>query len=363
MTLPALAHAERDAYTLGVMRIALGVLLIVQTLNRLLELEHVPYFGDVFHLPIVPEALVPSAAGYVALLVVSLVAAAVAVVGVRPREGLFVASSIGLFLLLCDRREYHNNRLALLLFAFLAAFSPCDRSLMFVRRGGLALDEAARRAPFFATRLLRLQVSAIYVSSGGGKLLDPDWRSGQTMGVRFASAVDYLARHGRPLPDLVARIYASPDFASVASKAAIATELFLAVGLWLPRTRTVAFYLGALFHLGIEQSAQVELFSYVMAAGYVAFVVPELGERVVQLDPATPLGRVLARTISWLDWLRRFRIERRIGSSIRVLDRAGRAAGGVGALAVLARGLPLLFPLFGPLALTALFFRRGSSPQ
>jgi len=274
---------------------------------------------------------------YVVLQVAALAGGVLAVIGRHGRLGLLVSAVIGLFLLLSNRLDYHNNRFALLLVALLTAFTPCDR------RGV---------GPTFATTLLKLTVSAVYVSSGGGKLLDADWRDGQTMLIRFTRSLEQLTERGIVLPEPVVALYSSPFVASLASKAAISLELFLCVALWLPKLRPLALYAGALFHLGIELSARVELFSYVMAAAYAAFAVPETRERVVELDPTTRTGKLVALALARLDWLARFRVEERAGA-LAVRDRAARRHVGLGAVAALARGIPVFFPLWLPLALGA----------
>lgn len=352
---------ERDAYVFGVLRVAVGALVVVQTTRSLLTTFCHGFFGDLFHLPLVPEVFVPSFPVYLVLQAVALAGGVLAVLGVHGRVGLLSSAFVGLFLLLSNRLDYHNNRFALLLLAFLTAFTPCDRSLLllrWLRGGGPTLPERERLAPMLPARLVGLTVSAIYVSSGGGKLLDADWRGGRTMLVRFGRSIALLTERLGELPEPLVSLYSSPLFASVASKAAITLELALAVALWLPRTRALALYAGALFHLNIELTARVELFSYVMAAAYVAFVVPKLRERVVELDPATRVGRLLKRALPLVDWLARFRAEERAGAGVVVRARTGTPRRGVAALAELARGVPVLFPLWGPLALAARLARK-----
>jgi hypothetical protein len=284
------------------------------------------------------------------LQLVALAGGVLAVLGWYGRGALFLSATIGLFLLLANRLDYHNNRFALLLLALLTAFTPCDRSLLFVRARVRTLPEAERRGPVFATNLIRLTVSAVYLSSGGGKLLDADWRGGQTMLIRFARSLEELAERGLTLPEPLASAASSPLVASLASKAAISLELFLAVALWLPKLRPLALYAGVLFHLSIELSARVQLFSYVMAAAYVAFVVPEVRERVVELDPSSAVGRFIARVLPFVDWLVRFRVVATPGAPLTVVDRSRVRHGGVGAFAALARAIPAVFPLYLPLA-------------
>jgi hypothetical protein len=346
--LARLLDGERDGYVLGLLRVAVGVLVIAEGAQRLLHTARQGYFGDVFHLPILPEALVPSLPVYAVLRVLALAGGIFAVLGFHGRAGLLTSALIGLFLLLANRLDYHNNRFALLLLALLTAFTPCDRSFLLLRRSP-RWSAPERVAPTFAAALIRLTVSAVYLSSGGGKLLDPDWRSGQTMLVRYTRGVEELGERFGALPEPVVALFSSPVFASAASKTAILLELALSVALWLPKLRAVALYVGVLFHVGIELSARVELFSYVMGAAYVAFVVPELRERVIELDPGTATGRRVMRLLPWLDWLARFRLEGRAGAPFAVVDRAGMTHFGAAALTELARGTPLLFPLWLPM--------------
>lgn len=353
---------ERDAYVLGLLRLALSVLLLLNGARLILELKNGDYFGDFFHLPIWPEAFVPSATEYTLLLAVQALAALLAFFGLWPRGSLLLASSIGLFLLGCDRLQYHNNRYALLLFGFLLAFTPCDRSLLFARRQPHTLPLNARIAPTFARRLFQIQVSLVYLSSACGKLCDSDWRGGQVLHLRFESVAPFWASHGVALPALVGRALSSTVFGSFAAKLAISTELFIALGLWFPRTRRAALWVGVLFHFWIEVSARVELFSFIMGASYLAFVTPELRERRFEYDPKSQRGRALARLLGLLDWCARFEITPRKASepsaaAYRVVGRDGVPTHGLRGAALLAQATPLLFPLWLPLALLAKLVR------
>ena len=338
-------NEERDAYLLGLVRCLLGLLLAVNVWQRFEELQHWGYFGDVFHVPFVPEGWVPSHGTYELLLGIELIGGLLGFAGFFGREGLFVGSSIGLYLLACDRLQYHNNRFALLLACFLCAFTASDRSFLLHRGRRHALPLEERLGPTLPRRLLQLQVSAIYLSSGGGKLFDPDWRGGQSMLVRFQEGFVVASRRGVEFPEWYREFLTSPLTASLASKAAISLELFVALGLWFPRTRAVALWAGVAFHLGIQASARVELFSWLMGACYIAFVTPELGERRVVIDGTTGLGPAIRRALPWFDWLRRFRIEDEgpKKGGISVVDRDGQVARGLAVPGALARGLPVLY--------------------
>jgi hypothetical protein len=352
---------ERDAYLLGLMRLLFGVLLCVQVWARFHELENWGYFGSFFHLPFVPEAWVPSLATYRALLWLELAGAVLAVLGWFGREGLLLGSSIGLFMMLCDRLQYHNNRFSLLLFCFLCAFCPSDRSFLIYRGKAHALPLASRIAPTLPRRLMQLQVSLLYLSSGGSKALDADWRSGQTMLLRFQHGFQEAIQAGATPPQLIIDFFTSPFVNSIASKLAISLELGLAVALWFGRTRVAALWAGAIFHLTIQASAQVELFSYVMGVAYIAFVTPEIRERTLSVDSTAALGRALKGLIPLFDWFARFRIEETktgatqvVGERAAVVGRAGERASGWAIPAALARALPAWFVAWPLLALIAL---------
>ncbi len=334
---------EREVHLLGLLRLAFGVLMLAYTLRRAQELSSVGYFGDVFHLPLLPESLVPSRRAFSALLCFQAVCSALAIVGVLARGALLAAALSGLYAILCDRLQYHNNRYELLLVALLVALTPCDRSfrLFFAPRPGTG--------PRWAVRMVGAQLSIVYLASSLGKLFDPDWRGGAVLHLRFSQG-RHITEH--LLPEPLVALVSRPWFAEVASLLAIGSELFLALGLWFPRTRALALWLGVMFHVGIELSAHVELFSYTMLFGYLAFVTPELRERTLSWSSVAPRGPALRALFRRLDLLARFRHESHTGPALlQVTDRGGSVHLGLGALRELCRATPLLFPLWAPLAL------------
>ncbi len=74
--------------------------------------------------------------------------------------------------------------------------------------------------------------------------------------------------------------------ASGLAKLAIATELFLSVGLWLWRTRVFALWWGVCFHLTIEATSRVEGFTWLTLAMYALFATPDARARTLAYDPA-----------------------------------------------------------------------------
>jgi len=147
-----LFEEERDAYLLGSLRLALALLLFLNCARLILELVHGGYFADYFHLPLIPESWLPSRSGYALMLGLEATAAGSAFIGFYPRESLFAASSIGLYVLACDRLQYHNNRYELLLLGLLLSFTPADRSFCLLPGASFSLPLEARRGPTFARR-------------------------------------------------------------------------------------------------------------------------------------------------------------------------------------------------------------------
>jgi hypothetical protein len=348
-----------DAYLLGLVRVAIGALLFWQALGAARQLEDNGYFGDVFHLSLIPAALVPARPIYIWIVAIQLLLAVLVAVGHRARLALFGSAVLGLYVLLCDRLQFHHNRYALLCFAFLLAFAPCDRALV------ITGSTESRSALLWAQRLAQVQVSIIYLASGGSKLFDDDWRNGLVIGDRFARyGSDAVARG---VPTAIVEIFSQPVSTSALAKLAIATELFLAVGLWLRRTRVFALWWGVMFHLTIEVTSKVELFTWLTLVTYALFATPDAHARKLFFDPSRTKGVLCARLVGVLDWLARFDVKPwepdglRKGHSIVIVRRDGTRATGIRALAMVARCVPLLFPLWAPLALLATFTKGGEA--
>jgi hypothetical protein len=205
-------------------------------------------------------------------------------------------------------------------------------------------------------------MSIIYVASGGSKLLDPDWRDGRVIGDRLARATSRAVAEG--VPAALMEALAHPTLASALAKLAILTELFLALGLFLPRTRAFALWWGVMFHLTIEVTSQVELFTWLSLVVYALFAVPTLRERAVLYDPDRRWGSLVARAVRRLDWLARFDIRADAGAAARhgfvIVERDGTRATGLLAIASIARATPVLFPLSLPLRVLSRAFSRSS---
>ena len=137
---------------------------------------------------------------------------------------------------------------------------------------------------------------------------------------------------GLPLPDWAVSLLTDRSFHTGAAKLIVLTELFIAVGLWRRATRYAAVWVAVCFHVAIEGSASVQVFSYLAIAVLVIWAVPSTRDRVLRVDPTAAGQRRLAALVRALDWLARFRVERGSpGARVEVVDRDGTAiSGGAG---------------------------------
>ena len=347
-----------DGTPLGPVRAAVGALLGFHALAAAEELAKVGYFGDTFHVPMLPDVLVPSHRVYAIVLAARVCLAVMAVLGVGARPALAGSAVLGMWLLLCDRNQFHHNRYSLFCYAALLALTPCDRSW----RASSPIVLVSRRGPMWAVRLVQLQVSIVYLASGSSKLVDPDWQAGLVLGDRVARYAHVAVALG--VPRAVIDVLARPDITSAVAKLAIMTELFLCMALWLRPTRIIAIWWGLWFHIVIQVTSKVETFSILAIVMYGVFVTPDHRVRKLRFDPSRFWGRMTAIFVPLLDWFGRFQVEpwepdHHRGHSVVVVRRDGEPVTGVRAFAMLARCLPALFPIWAPVALLASFTRRG----
>lgn len=351
-----------DGHVLGLVRVVIGGLLLWHALGSARELAAQGYFGDSLHVPYLPERFLLPRAAFTVLVGARILAAALALVGQRARAALFASAMLSLYVLLCDRLEYHNNRYALALYALLLSFTPCDRSYTLLGAPG---EPDARVGPLWAARLAQLQVSIVYLASGGSKLLDTDWRDGVVLADRIhrfgAQAVE------RGVPAGIVSLLGRADTSSALAKIAITTELLLALGLWSRRARVVALWWGVWFHLVIQATSKVEVFTWLTLATYALFVTHDTRARKLRYDPSRPKGRILAALARTFDWFGRFEVKAwqpddiPRSHSVVIVRRDGTPATGVRALAMSARCIPILFPLWAPIALVASFTKGGEA--
>jgi uncharacterized membrane protein YphA (DoxX/SURF4 family) len=297
-------------------------------------------YRDAFHhsyaawYPELPEA------AYVALLWLAAAAAVAMSVGLLTRLATATTFAIVAYNVFLSTTHFHNNRAYLLIVLGALALAPSGREL--------SLDAWLRRrqdkpalalsAPAWPLWLLRFECAAIYAASGFSKLLDPDWFGGTVTWQRVVRARDDLTA----LPDWAVSLLTDRSFHTGAAKFIVLTELFIAAALWSRRTRYAAVWVAVVFHVSIEASASVQVFSFLAIAVLVIWAVPSTRDRVLRIDPTRTGHRRLAALVRALDWLARFRVEPAPpGSILEVVDRDGTALRRGPAVAFTLSRLPL----------------------
>jgi hypothetical protein len=279
---------------------------------------------------------------YGALLAIGVVAAVAMSVGLCTRVATGATFAVVAYNLFLSTTHVHSNRAYLVIVLAALAVAPCGRELsvdawLRERRGEPPLDPCAPAWPLW---LLRFEAAVVYGASGVSKLVDPDWFGGTVTWHRVVQVRDRL--DASPLPGWAVSLLADRSFHTVGAKLIVITELFIAIGLWWRATRYAAVWVAVCFHVAIEVSASVQVFSYLAIAVLVIWAVPSTRERVVTIDPANPRHRRLAGVIGPLDWLARFRVvDGRPGGPVSLTDRDGGFATGPAAVARVLSRLPL----------------------
>jgi uncharacterized membrane protein YphA (DoxX/SURF4 family) len=299
-------------------------------------------YRDAFHEPYaawypeLPEAV------YIGLLWLAAVAAVAMSLGLLTRLATGATFAIVTYNLFLSTTHFHNNRAYLVIVLGLLAVAPCGRELSLDawlrrRRGRPAL---ALSAPAWPLWLLRFESSAIYGASGLSKLLDPDWFGGTVTWQRVVRARDDL--EASQLPDWAISVLTDRGFHTAVAPVIVLTELFLAAGLWWRGSRYLAVWVAVAFHVAIEISASVQIFSLLAIAVLVVWAVPSTRDRAIRIDPSAVRQRRLGVVVRGLDWLARFRVEPAPpGSPLEVVDRNGSSVRGAPALALALSRLPL----------------------
>jgi hypothetical protein len=341
------------------LRILAGPAALLHLQPFLSQSLHRETYRDSFHEPYaawypeLPEVL------YIALLWLGAVSAVAMSLGLVARLATGTTFAVVTYNLLLSTTHFHNNRAYLAIVLGLLAAAPCGRELSIdawlARRRGR--PPAQERAPAWPLWLLRFECAAVYGASGLSKLLDPDWFGGTVTWQRVVRAREDLeAWH---LPDWALSALTDRGLHTGAAKAIVLTELFIAVGLWWRGSRYVAVWVAVVFHVAIELSASVQVFSFLAIATLVVWAVPSTRDRVIRIDPSNPRQRGWVAVVRGLDWLARFRVEPApAGSPPEVVDRGGTTLRGAPAVAFAFSRLPLTAWLALPLLLLPSVRRR-----
>ena len=307
----------------AVLRIALGPIVLLSLRPFLEDATAGESYTDHFWEPFVPWLPTLPDRVWFAMLWAGAVAAVLMTVGLWTRVATATAFAVVAVNILLSQTHFHHNR------TFLAIVLG---GVALLRSGRvLSLDAAVRRwrgrpplpdvVPLWPVWLLRGQVALVYLASGVGKLVDPDWSGGLVVWDRMVRNQDVL--DPTPLPSWAIDLLTSRWLYFVVGPAIVATELFIGVALWFARTRLAAIWIAILFHVAIEVSAHVQVFSYASIAALAIWVTPSTRDRVLLLgDPTRSTAR--RTVVRAADWFARFRVEPAPpGALTTVVDRDG----------------------------------------
>jgi len=214
---------------------------------------------------------------YQAIMTMGGLAAVAMAIGLGTRFASWATFGVIAFHLLISTTHVHNNRAYLVTILLLLAMAPTGRSWsvdrwLGRRRGRRPVSEVTPGWPLW---LIRFACSTVYLASGFSKLIDPDWFGGTVTWGRVTVGEDDL--RSSILPGGVVDVILDRSFHTVAAKAIVMTELFIAIGLWWRRTRLWAVLVAFAFHVMIEVSSNVQLFSWLAIAVLVVWADPDLG--------------------------------------------------------------------------------------
>jgi hypothetical protein len=326
--------------SLALLRVLVGPVVLLHLRPFVIDALNGRIYRDAFYEPYAswyPELPRPM---YGVMLAVGVVAAVAMSVGFCTRVATGATFGIVAYNLFLSTTHVHSNRAYLVIVLAVLTVAPCGRELSVdariqVRRGRAPLDP---RAPAWPLWLLRFEAAVVYGASGLSKLVDPDWFGGAVTWHRIVQVRDRL--DASPLPGWVVSLLADRPFHAVAAKLIVITELFIAIGLWWRATRYAAVWVAVCFHVAIEISASVQVFSYLAIATLVIWAVPSTRDRMVVIDPENR-GHRLAPLIGALDWLARFRVvDGPRGAPVTLIDRDGAVSAGAPAVARLLSRLP-----------------------
>ena len=349
---------------IAVLRIALGPITLLHLRPFLRDVRRGVAYNDHFWQPFVawfPE--LPGRAWF-GLIWIGVTAAVLMTIGLWTRLATATAFAVVATNLLLSTTHFRHNRTFLMILLAAVALLPSGRVLSvdawLRRRAGRALPDVAALWPLW---LVRVQVCLVYLASGLSKLIDPDWVGGLVMWDRVVRYRHVL--EPTPLPGWAIDLLMQRWFYYVAAPVAVAIELFVGVGLLLARTRLTAIWVAMFFHVMIEVSASVEVFSVAAIAALAIWVRPSTREHVVAVGGTDATSRLLIAALHFGDWFARLRVVRAAAGepALRVEDVRGDSLAGTDAVLFVLSRMPLTFPVAAPMGAVRRWLHRSVGEQ
>jgi uncharacterized membrane protein YphA (DoxX/SURF4 family) len=213
-----------------------------------------------------------------AVCILLIVAGLCTAAGVKARLSSAVAALSMLALQRTNPTVFNSGDLVLRQIGIFVALAPSGLilsvdSMRARRRDPRAAVEPPRRAPW-ALRLLQLDLAIGYALSAWAKLRGATWHDGTAL-VR-ALRIEDIQRFA--VPEWLLR---QDVLINALTWGTLAFEGSFAVLVWKRRWRPWVLGIGVAFHLAIDVCFDVGFFSWAMLLGYLAFVPPEVADRVI----------------------------------------------------------------------------------
>lgn len=342
--LNSIIDATGDIRQLSILRILLGPIVLLHLQDYFADARDGVVYSDRFYLPYFEWY--PEASGTLyEVMLWSCAATAIAMsFGLLTRlTTAYTAFFVGYNLFL-SKTHFAHNRAFLLILLITVAVVPVGRHY--------SVDATVRRwmgrpepgpTPLWPLWLVRFEVVAVYCASGLSKVIDQDWWSGRVLQLRAIDNRQLALDEGAPewLMDLLA----DETVQSWLSKGAVLTEFVIGLGFIHPRTRLLAIWVAIPFHLAIEISARVQVFSWAALAALTIWVTPRSDRR----ELTVPHRHALGRAVRALDWFGRFRLSTNDRQAVILTDEPSVERHGHHAVLTTLTRLPVTFFLAAPM--------------
>ena len=352
-------EAEGPLVRLAFFRIVVGFMLWRHTWAFVRRYLKDGFYRSKFYVPYWDWYPLPSETTYVIVMALMIIAGFFIIIGYKTRWALIGALTASAFHLFLNQYWYSNNRYFMLLALLLLCVSPCNR--------GLSLDAAKQKqnawGPTWTFIIVRLQMTLIYLASVTAKTLDADWRSGRVLWDRGLNIATEELRMTEQVPEVLVTLLSNRTFLELVTIAALFQECFLAFGLWLPRTRRLAIWVGIIFHGYLEVGDMVLAFSYLSLGTYFLVISPQKQNRVFHYHPELPHHRFWARWVRRLDWFDKIKLVAHNSPTLRIQDADDRCYQGWMAVCVAGSALVLPYLIAYPITWLRFFGMGHAQPS
>jgi hypothetical protein len=222
-----------------------------------------------------------------------LVASLATMVGYRTRLSAVAAALCMITLQRGNSTIFNSGDLVLRQIGIVVALAPA----------GLVLSLDARRArrrgawppPWrapWALRLLQLELAIGYALSGWAKVRGATWHEGTALGL--ALRIEDLRRFGPP-----EWLFEQSILLNALTWFTLLFEVGFLLAVWNRRLRPWVLGIGVAFHLGIDIFLDIGFFSVAMWTAYLAFIPPEVADRLIGRLDAGSSGRASRAGWRW----------------------------------------------------------------